>query len=210
MSEVTEKKPWTVVVLGGWNKAILTPIWIATVLLQEPEGAKLNIQIAVNAIAPVRIGRNRGAAPSTTVSVLDDRLLIECEDNNFKALEEARLIAKRALEKLPMTPVNGVVINLSFPGSTEDFFVDRTWDTKIGDIGFQTMGARHARKVAWKEGRITTTVCRDERSFNGVLMDFNYRREDSSALASWLAISIQELEDVSVKLLSSVKPGGLQ
>ena len=50
-----EPGDWNVVIVGHWNRAILTPQGIATRLLQLPPETEIGIEVPMDAIGPYRV-----------------------------------------------------------------------------------------------------------------------------------------------------------
>src|SRR5688572_9265339 len=99
MGETATQQRWLVVVLGKWNKAILTPLGISRRLLQNPEGTQIQVEVPVDTVGPPRV-RHDGIV----IAVTDDRLFIEVERDDYGALARATTVAARAVRDLAQTP----------------------------------------------------------------------------------------------------------
>src|SRR5438128_129219 len=107
-----ETYDWNVVVLGHWNRAILTPQGIASRLFQLPPETEIGIEVPMDAIGPFRIANG-----DLTVMVGTSQLMVEARENNFSSLERAMRVARRAMENLPETPVVAAGFNIRAQGT---------------------------------------------------------------------------------------------
>src|SRR5262245_15714431 len=107
-----EPYDWNVVVLGRWNRAILTPQGIASRLFQLPPETEIGIEVPIDAIGPFRVSHGK-----LTVMVSEAQLMVEARENNFPSLERAMRVARRAMEDLPRTPVFAAGFNIRVQGA---------------------------------------------------------------------------------------------
>src|SRR6266478_1019531 len=110
-----EPYDWNVVVLGRWNRAILTPNGIASRLFELPPETEIGIEVPMDAIGPFLVSHG-----DLTVMVGGAQLMVQATENNFSSLERAMRVARRAMEKLPETPVVAAGFNIRAQGSGED------------------------------------------------------------------------------------------
>ena len=100
---------WNVVVLGRWNRAILTPSGIAKRLFCLDEETPVEVFVAVDALVPPQVKYG-----GTVVVAGEDRLIAQPETPDFSALAGAMTIARRAMEELPETPVIAAGVNVKY------------------------------------------------------------------------------------------------
>src|SRR5262245_33422873 len=105
---------WNVVVLGHWNRAILTPQGIASRLFQIPSETEIGIEVPMDAIGPFRVSHD-----NLTVMAGGGRLTVEARENNFPSLERAMRVARRGIVSLPETPLLAAGFNIRARGSGE-------------------------------------------------------------------------------------------
>ncbi len=104
-------EPISIVIVGGWNPAILQPSWLMRHVFDVPEGETEEVQMAFSPVP--------GAPPRFTVHELtfvasDDRLMLqinEPSDDNLNLMESKGL---RIVEKLPHTPIRAIGQNFLF------------------------------------------------------------------------------------------------
>src|SRR4051812_23085230 len=109
-----EPYDWNVVVLGRWNRAILTPQGIGSRLFQLPPETDIGIEAPMDAIGPYQVSHD-----DVTVMVSGAQLIVEARENNFPGLERAIRVARRAMESLPETPVVAGGFNVRVHGAGE-------------------------------------------------------------------------------------------
>src|SRR5437016_1158114 len=110
-----EAYDWNVMVLGRWNRAILTPQGIASRLFQLPPETEIGIEVPMDAIGPFRVSHE-----DLTVMVGGSHLMVEARENDLPSLERALRVARRAMESLPETPVVAAGFNIRAQGAGED------------------------------------------------------------------------------------------
>src|ERR1051326_5820594 len=100
---------WTVVVVGAWNRAILTPSGVARHLFGLEGEPVVQVELPLEYQGPIKISYG-----SLTVVPATDRIIVEMGDATYDNLGAACEIARRALEGLPETPVRAAGINLRY------------------------------------------------------------------------------------------------
>ena len=105
---------WNVVVVGHWNRAILSPNGIAKRLFGLEDGTPVQVLIPLDVVGPYHVRHEK-----ITVIPSNDRLLVQPLHSTFENLMDAMSIARRALEDLPLTPVFAAGINLNYKSATE-------------------------------------------------------------------------------------------
>ena len=195
---------WNVVIVGYWNMAILTPAGIASRLFQVEEGTNLRVQVSLDVLAPHKVQSPDG------VTVIPDSksLIIEPRDTSFKCMESAIETAKRALEKLPETPVLAAGINLRFKvtdASTELTEAIRVGlDDRISDCEFSIRDRTLRRSVDFDTGVLNLGLDSDDDGHMVVLLNFEMRSKDSKSLVAWLDMPIAKIRQTTYQVLKDV------
>lgn len=186
---------WNVVVLGAWNRAILTPNGIATRLFELPDGSPVEIEIAVDTIGPVRVGH-----AGLVVMVSSAHLIVELQENNFPTLERGMALAARAVEKLPETPFFAAGFNVRHRANLPEDELGRVralahgqLDERLPRAGFPPVrkSLQHVFKVG--EGRATLFLDYDEDATN-VNLNFEKSSSDKKELVAWLSKPIADVQ----------------
>src|SRR4051794_37527215 len=119
-------KRWSVVVLGRWNRAILTPVWIGKTLLGVSEGEELEIQVPMDTVGPFRVSHG-----GLTVIVSDTLLVVEVANADFNDLERAAKAATKTMTELPRTPVVASGVNIFQSCNDEEVAcISRMWTSE--------------------------------------------------------------------------------
>jgi hypothetical protein len=192
-----EPYDWNVVVLGHWNRAILTPQGIAERLFQLPSETEIGIEVPMDAIGPFRVSHGH-----LTVMVTGAQLMVETEENTFPGLERAMRVARRGMESLPETPVAAAGFNVRAQGSGEDgnlgpmiAATQLLWDEHFREAGYP-ISRRDVTWVAdWQGGKISVNLTREDQDRN-LRVNLNFERaRGRDELMAWLARPIEEVEE---------------
>lgn len=196
---------WSTVVIGHWNRAILLPQFIAQHLYCLEENTPVDVQVALDQVAPHRVIHGRAAVLAAT-----DKLIVQAADSTFECLDGTRQIAERALSKLPETPVFAAGYNVRYSVDSTAGCLDRILshdsDLALADQGFVLVQKLQKRSVSWKDGRINVTVQKSEGDDDGdkcsVHFNFEMKSRDAVQLREWLRVSISEAEGVVNQLMT--------
>ena len=191
---------WSVVIVGRWNRAILTPAGIGTRLFGLKEGTPLEVMLAIDAIAPPRVGHE-----GIVVVAGSDRLIIQPSTCSFQELERARILARKALSDLPETPVTGVGVNIKYnsnvPLDPIVQIIESSWDNQLSDHSYSIREQAISRSLAWNDGAINLSVSMNEEGEQLIQFNFDFRNAETAKHESWLAVPIEDIESESKKLL---------
>jgi len=193
---------WNVIVLGHWNRAILTPSGIAKRLFGLDEGTPIEVFVAIDALAPPQVKHG-----GTIVMVGGDRLITVPETMDFHGLEGAMTIARRAMENLRETPVIAAGINLKYSckepiEALQDITRNSWWDDQLSDNQYEILGRALSRVLKWNEGQINFSVT--EEADSSFQIQFNFHRGSSNIdeLIDWLGKPIADLEKEIARVFS--------
>ncbi|MBC8277770.1 MAG: hypothetical protein H8E46_06025 [FCB group bacterium] len=101
----------SIVIVGGWNRKILTPPWLGKNIFKKDE---LELQFPLDPSLPLKVSDKE----SYTIDISNDKLMFQplsLSDENLIIMAEA---AKLVLEILPHTPVTAMGINFGFKEET--------------------------------------------------------------------------------------------
>lgn len=185
---------WNVLLLGFWNRAILTPSGIAKHLFELDEGTPVEVFVAIDMPAPHQVKRD-----GITVIAANNQLVIQPEKCNFQEMQKAKEIGCRALENLPKTPVIAAGINFKYSSIEPlDAFQQVTRqeviDTRLSDMKYEIIGRSFSRSLKWNDGQINFSLTEDDHGKAD--LQFNFHRESNSAtdLKSWINIPIADIQ----------------
>ncbi|MCG7946176.1 MAG: hypothetical protein N0C84_07505 [Candidatus Thiodiazotropha taylori] len=185
---------WNIVVVGAWNVAILTPEGIARRLFNLEPGTPIQVQVAMDVGAPIRVRHdNIIVQPSPT------SLVITPQESTPEALANSVTIAQRALDSLPETPMTAAGLNIRYQyEQCPDSLIEAgnsVIDDKLTDAAFEITEKMLKRKIVWDDGVLNLDV--HERDDASALVVFNYHKNSNlpGELGDWLGKHAQMLEN---------------
>lgn len=203
-------KDWSVVILGRWNRAILTPFGIAQRMFQLDADIPVEVFVAIDALAPPQVRHDR-----IVVIAASDRLIIHPEDETFPQLARAMELGRRAIESLPETPLVAAGINLNYacqePLETLQAITrSHDWDNRLAENNFVIADRGISRTFNWNGGNINLMIGEEaDASFN---IRFNFERRSTVRAdhQDWLARDAGDLEEQVRRILQDsiqLQPG---
>ena len=180
---------WNVVVLGSWNRAILTPAGIGRRLFHLEEGTPLQVEIPLEGLAPYRV-RHDGLI----VTADSGKLVVATESPGFPSLERAMSVAATAIDGLPETPLSAAGFNTRFlihePANELTEACMMALDQRISDAGLTIAGRQVQRTIKFGDGVLNLEIRED--TLARISMNFHLGSTSSSALKKWLQTPIHE------------------
>ena len=203
-----EPYEWNVVVAGYWNPAILTPAGISERLFQLEKGTPVVVEVPIDGLAP-----HRAKCDGLTVTAEMGRLVVHADEPNYINLEKANIVAARAIDGLPETPLKAAGFNIRYRiVNPSDGFLAKTEagiDTLLSDSGFIIQAKMLQRSLAWNEGVVNLTVHSEPEK----KVEINFHRQSAiqKELSDWLSTPIdsvkQEVNKILLKVIGA-KPEG--
>lgn len=195
-----EPYDWNIVILGHWNRAILTPNWIAQQVFKLPIGTPVNVLVPLDGFAPFQV-QNSGI----TVGPLPDRLLIQLETPNHESLATGLTAMVRAVEALPQTPFRACGINLSFRAAEPPApLLERTRSASeklLSDAGYELRTRRRGETLSFHDGTLNIVADIPTIGECRVTMNFDRQASDAKDIAGWLKREPVEYIDEANKLM---------
>ncbi len=194
---------WNVVVLGAWNRAILTPAWIAEIVLGLPKNSPIEVLVPLDAFAPFQV-RHSGLI----VTPVPGQLLVQVEKPSEESLGAAMTAMKRAIDDLPRTPLSACGINIRYMSSEPgDKLVERTrskTEELLSGSGYELRVRRRGETMVFKEG--TLNFIADIPTTGQTTLTFNFDRPCASRddALGWLARPAAEYVSEAARVLSLV------
>jgi hypothetical protein len=199
-----EPTTWNVIAVGAWNKAILTPRWVAMNIFKLPEGTPVALEVPVNdMLAPWRV-RHAGI----TVAIGRNNLDFSCDTATFPTLELARQLANLAISQLPQTPITAVGYNVRYrsaeplPDVAE--LIANKLEGRLSDNEYEIASRTNRTTLLYKGGFINVEVTLDGDGTT-VTLNFHLGSSNVEELGKWLTAPINEIEVECHKLLQSLK-----
>jgi hypothetical protein len=187
---------WNVVVVGAWNLAILTPQGIARRLFQLPPETPVEVQVAVDQPAPIRVVHS-----GLMVIPSRDNLVVQPVAASARGLRDAANLLATAVRALPETPMTAAGVNVRYsidPVPDElVHVVDSDADRRLADLGFGNIRDRALlRTVAWEEG-VLNCEWHVEPGVARAGYNFHLASNEFARLAAWIEKSEAMIADAS-------------
>jgi hypothetical protein len=197
---------WNVVVVGRWNRAILTPQGVATRLfnIAPDDPVPLLVEFPLDALGPFRLTHNE-----LVVMVTDQQLIVESQARDLPGLHRAMEVAIRALRQLPETPVTAAGFNIRYrvethaaiPPCLADAF-QHIWEHRFADAGHPIIETGLNWISRWGESKIGVNMVRGEQDLR---INLNFERSGvHNDLVDWLSRPIVETEIQLQVMLSDI------
>jgi hypothetical protein len=197
---------WSVVIVGRWNPAILTPSGIARRLFKLDSETPVEVSVPLDTVAPPLVKYER-----MTVVAGGDRLIIKPDDYDYQQLASAMELGVRAVQALPETPLAAVGINVKFSAdqqleSLQVVTSKAKFDNRLSDKNFVISGRSLTRTLDWKGGRLNLTIGQEQDKPFEVQFNFELRSSDSGRHIDWLSIDVNEIEGDVKRILFECIP----
>lgn len=179
-----QPKDWSVVVVGAWNQAILTPDGIRKRLLHLPDGTPIQIEVAIDQPGSFRVVHDE-----VIVSPSPGKLDLVAQTQSLAALCKAAQMGKAAILSLPETPFAAVGINIRYefdeiPANIYDL-VAAPIDDIFSDASFKINGAILQRSLDFESGLINVNLTH-ENNTGSLVMNFHRASTQSNELVTWI------------------------
>lgn len=196
---------WSVVIIGRWNPAILTPGGISKLVfnIQDPAPKRIEIAVPIDGVSPYQV---KHPDQNIVVSTDANRLLIRLTQMDYDSLGQALGAGSNALRSLPVTPVSAAGFNVSF--HTADCpvlmkIVNADVDNVLSDLSYQIAARTITRTIKYNDGVINITVTGKN---DGQELVFNFHRGSTSHedLIEWLKVTPREIEGKVEEILKKL------
>ena len=190
-------------VLGAWNRAILTPAWIGQSVLGLAPNSPTEILVPLDGFAPFQVRHN-----GVTVIPVPGQLLFQLDEPSEPLLARGMEAAQRAISELPRTPLHGCGINIRYSSpeapislltntrcSTEQLFSDRGYELRV---------RRRGETLAFKEGSLN--VIADIPTIGQCKLTLNFERQGTSSdqILPWLLRPAAEYIEEAARIIELI------
>ncbi len=188
-----EPASWNVLTVGAWNRAILTPEWIAKSIFKVPEGTPLPLEVPLNVWAPWKV-KHEDCAVLVSASSLE----IVAEKRGYETLEKARAFSVVAMQELPRTPLEATGFNIRYASDDEidpDVAVlgQCEIDARLAECDLEIGRRMLQRSLSYGDGQLNFSMAIAE---NQTAIDFNFHKgsSDCEQLKTWLSTPMEEVQ----------------
>ena len=185
---------WNIVIVGRWNRAILTPGRIAEKIFGLDPTKGVFVDVPLDGLSPYRV-----KAPQQEIMIVteNNQLIIQLLKLDFETLEKGLNAGIRVLEWLPETPLSAAGFNIRFK-TTEPIkelteLLGSPVDSKLGNIGYTQISKRTiTRSVDYEKGLLNLTIAQDNEDFI-LLLNFHRGSNVNNDLKEWLHIPVSKI-----------------
>jgi hypothetical protein len=192
---------WNVVIVGYWNRAILTPAGIGRRLFGLEEGTPVLVEVPMDGLGPHRVKYS-----DLTVTAETGRLVVHADIPKYDLLDRARKAAILAMKSLPETPLiaAGFNVRVRIKDPSDELLTSLTsgLDNALSDAGFEIYSRSLRRKLKFKDGTLNLDV--EEGDDFRVIFNFDRQSSKKEDLIAWLQLPIAEIEDVVSSVFEKV------
>jgi len=185
---------WSVIILGRWNRSILTPERIGKRIFGLEDPQNVDIMVPLDGVSPYLV---KHPQKGIIVSTEGTRLQVQPEKPDYDSLRLAMEAGVEALKWLPETPVTAAGVNVNFRAgeTTADFarFLQSTVDGELAKLERTIIGRSVSRSVRFEEGRLNIGFAQEGDEFR---LNCNFHRDSSNLdqLKQWLCTPVSEIE----------------
>lgn len=176
---------WNVVVLGAWNRAILTPAWFQETVFKLPTGSPIEVLVPIDGAAPFQV-HDRGL----TAMSLPGRLQIQVGEPTEALLARAMAAMCFAVEDLPRTPLRACGINIRYTSEEPPAsLLDRTrckTESILSTKGYDVRMRRRGESVGFKEGQLNIVIDIPTTGACSVTLNFERQSTATKDTVAWL------------------------
>jgi len=191
---------WNIVILGAWNRAILTPAWIQEIVFALPHGSTVDVLVPMDTMfAPFQV-HDKGL----TVIPAPGQLILQLTEPTEALLTRAMEASRRAMQDLPRTPLQACGLNLRYAAPELPLaLLERSrckTEQLFSNHGYELQMRRRGETLSFKEGTMSVIADIPTTGPCTVTLNFERQSQDRTDLLNWLsrgaAEYIQEAQTV--------------
>ena len=196
------------VIVGGWNRHILTPNWIQRYLLPgDQEELTVEIQGQFSQDLNPQFVSPRISSKEVRILLQGNRLNfspVKNEDKNFDRIQE---LALQLADYLPHTPVSGYGVNFLFTEDPTEHLIDLIRPNDLEEIakfGTVLIGEEYTRRLVLNERTLNFTVGFKD---GKITLSFNFHfdiRDLAEFKAKILEAPILTLKQEAVEFIAGI------
>ncbi len=185
---------WNVVVVGFWNRAILTPSGIARYVLELESERGFTVRVP----ASFGIGSPQVCFEDVIISLEGTSLIVQAQKEEWPTLEKAMAYASAAITNLPETPFSAAGFNVRFRADEQSELLLQHTATQLDEAlplgGFTISDRSLARTIQFGDGVIRLQVGTDA-EHTDVSLNFHRQSGNRDELVAWLDTPIEAIKE---------------
>lgn len=190
---------WSIVLVGAWNTAILTPDWLTN---QLGTSGPIQIEFPIgNPLMPIRYTLN-----GVHLVVTRDHVVLAPSADAPEILNRIESYSRSILTVLVHTPVSAIGINFAFQEEAPSDDLKKLFKapdlSRIADADFVVEATEIKRQLQMPQGGILNLSLRQTNG-SQVVVNLNFHRDvdGASAAASYLDGRVTEYRELATKFL---------
>jgi len=198
---------WSVIILGRWNRNILTPQRVWDTVFGRKETGEMQVLIPMDGISPYML---KGPHNDILFVVEGGRIRIQVEKPTYISLNRAKAAGNKVLEWLPETPVVAAGFNINFkagePSTDIAKYLDSQADSQLSGIsGLDKMIGRSVeRSFEFRQGTLNLKFALESDNYF-LNCNFNLTSEDRKMLHEWLNMDIEEIKRATNEIFGKLE-----
>lgn len=196
---------WSVVVVGRWNTAILTPGRIAKKIFLLPTNRDVEVLVPIDGLSLFQV---KHPAHGIVVVPSDARLQFYLTQQTYEEMDAAKNCAVAALDWLPETPFSAAGFNINFRTNTPSpaqlkLLQCDPIDNELASI--DTIQKRSlSRSLNFEDGELNVEISGKADLFE-VHFNFHLASDEKDALAKWLRVPMPAVQRVVKEVTAKLK-----
>jgi len=196
---------WSVVIVGRWNRAILTPTGIARRVFKLEDPKQILVAVPLDGVSPYQVRH-----PTHDIIAMTDetRLLVHVLKMDYDTLGHAMIAGKNALKSLPETPVVAAGFNINFEASEVESdlasLLTADVDSMLAGLDQTAVVRSVTRSYEYGRGQLNITVSGTPDKFT---LACNFHRGSTAVedLVDWLETPVDEAKRKVQQVLELLK-----
>ncbi len=187
---------WNIVIVGRWNRSILTPGRIAEKIFELKPPTGIFVNVPLDGISPYMV-----KDPQQEIAIVTEynRLIIQIVKMDYETVQKGLNAGLKVLEWLPETPLTAAGFNIRYKTSEViqeliDIFPSPI-DSKLGSIGYTQISARTVtRSIGYGNGVLNLTIVKDGEDFT-LLFNFHRQSNSNDNLKEWMRTPVNTISE---------------
>jgi len=192
---------WSVVIVGRWNRAILTPAGVAKRVFNLDDVKQVEVLVPLDGVSPYFVRHPHRKVVARTD---ETRLQITLEQFDYETLAYAMSCGVNAMASLPETPFSAAGFNVNYQcegiAPAEARLLTADADKLLSQVELKIVARAVSRSFVFGEGKLNLTLASEENSFR-LLSNFHRASTARPDLDNWLKTPVEDVHRVMDRIL---------
>ncbi len=184
---------WSVVIVGRWNRAILTPAGVAKRVFDLEDAQQVEVLVPLDGVSPYLVRHPHRKIVARTD---ETRLQITLEEYDYETLGCAMSCGVNAMASLPETPFAAAGFNVNYhceeitPAMARLLTAEA--DKLLSQVDLKIAARTVSRSLEFGEGQVNLTLTSEGNSFR-LLANFHRASAARADLEDWLKTPVDDV-----------------